>query len=525
MAQQRLPMHKIRDVLRLAASGLSQRQIGMSLGIGRTAIAETLRRAGLAGVVWPLPDNAECGDDALEQRLYPPASGPKPQQPLPDWPAVRRELSRKGVTLYLLWEEYRATYPEGYSRSRFCSRYREWEGRLTPTMRQTHVAGEKLFVDYAGTTLAIHDAATGGIITAQLFVAALGASSYTYAEATLTQTLPDWLGSHARAFAFFGGVPALVVSDNLKSGITKACFFEPAVNRAYAGMATHYDTAVVPARPYKPRDKGKVEAGVLLATRWIVAKLRNAKFFSLNELNAAVAGCVAQLNDKVSRHLGASRRALFVALDAPVLKALPTEPYVYAEWKECRVGQDYHIEVDQHFYSVPNRLLRQKLWVRMTAGTVEAFHRGERVAAHIRAANAVPGTPINPGRRHTTLRDHMPVGHQRYADWTPARIKVQAEANGPQTAALVALVLRDARHPDQGLRACIGILGHAKSYGPERLEAACARAVEIGARSYTSVTSILKTNLDRHRPAQPQKGATDGPVIVHANIRGPRYFH
>jgi transposase len=425
-------------------------------------------------------------------------------------------LSRKGVTLYLLWEEYRATYPEGYSRSRFCGMYRDWEGRLLPTMRQTHLAGEKLFVDYAGTTLAIHDAASGGIITAQLFVAALGASSYTYAEATLTQTLPDWLGSHARAFAFFGGAPDLVVSDNLKSGITKACFFEPAVNRAYAEMAAHYDTAVVPARPYKPRDKAKVEAGVLLATRWIVAKLRNAKFFSLNELNAAVARCVTQLNDKVSRHLGASSSNLFEALDKPALKALPAEPYGYAEWQECRVGQDYHIEADGHFYSVPSQLLRQTLWVRMTAGTVEAFHRGRRIATHIRSMAAGP-----PGRRHTTLRDHMPVSHQRYADWTPQRIQAQAGTIGPQTAALVALVLRDARHPDQGLRACIGILGHAKSYGPERLEAACGRAVEIGARSYTSVTSILKTNLDRQRPAP----ATDGPVIVHANIRGPRYFH
>jgi transposase len=520
MAQQRLPMHKIRECLRLAASGLSQRQIGRSLGIGRTAIAETLRRAKLAGVVWPLPDDTGSGDDALEQRLYPPASGPKHQQPLPDWAAVRRELSRKGVTLYLLWEEYRATHPDGYGRSQFCSLYRDWQARLSPTMRQTHVAGEKLFVDYAGTTLSIHDAGTGKIITAQLFVAVLGASSYTYAEATLTQGLADWLGSHARAFAFLGGVPALVVSDNLKSGITKACFFEPAVNRAYAELAAHYQTAVVPARPYKPRDKAKVEAGVLLATRWIIAKLRNVKFFSLSELNAAIAKCVAELNEKVSRHLGASRRALFEALDRPVLKAPPAEPYVYAEWRECRVGQDYHVEVDRHFYSVPSKLLRQALWVRMTAGTVEVFHRGKRVAAHIRAARPALGTAANPGS-HTTVRDHMPVSHQRYADWTPARIQVQAETIGPQTAALVALILRDARHPDQGLRACIGILGHAKNYGPERLDAACARAMNIGARSYTSVTSILKTNLDRQRPAN----ATDGPVILHANIRGPRYFH
>ena len=335
MAQQRLPMRKIRDVLRLSAAGLSKRQIAASLGIGPTAAGACLRRAREAGVGWPLPDDLD--DAALESRLYPvPTTTAKDWRSLPDWPAIHRELRRKGVTLQLVWEEYRAAHPDGYGRSWFCELYRAWEGRLSPTMRQTHVAGEKLFVDYAGTTIDIVDATTGEVHACQLFVAALGASSLTYAEATFTQTLPDWIGSHTRAFGFYGGAPAMVVSDNLKSGITKACFYEPGVNRAYAEMAVHYDTAIVPARPRKPRDKAKVEVAVQVATRWIIAKLRNIRFFSLVELNAAIRDCVTALNDRVSRHLGASRRALFEALDQPALKPLPTAPYVSPSGSSAR---------------------------------------------------------------------------------------------------------------------------------------------------------------------------------------------
>jgi len=513
MPGQRLPMRKIRDLLRLAGSGLSKRKIAASLGIGATAAGECLRRARAVGLAWPLPE--DLTDETLEARLFPASTALaeiKARRPQPDWATIHRELRRKGVTLQLLWEEHRGAHPDGHGYSRFCELYRTWEGRLSPTMRQTHVAGERLFVDYAGTTLEVMDGTTGEVLTAQLFVAALGASSYTYAEATWTQTLPDWIGSHTRAFAFFGGVSGMVVSDNLKSGITKACFYEPAVNRSYAEMAAHYDTAIVPARPRKPRDKAKVEAAVLLATRWIIAKLRNRQFFSLAELNAAIRDCVTQLNDRVSRYLGASRSRLFDDLERPTLKKLPAEPYVYAEWKECRAGLDYHVEVEKHYYSVPHTLLRETMWARITARTVEVFHRGKRVGAHVRSSS---------NRKHTTVREHMPSSHQRYADWTPERIKRQAGETGPKTSALIEIILRERTHPEQGFRACVGILRHAKSYGAERLEAACARALDIGARSYTSVTSILKNNLDRKRPAP----ATDGPVIAHDNIRGPRYFH
>jgi transposase len=360
MSGQRLPMRKIRDVLRLSAGGMSKRKIAISLSVGATAAGDCIRRARRAGLAWPLPD--DLGDEALEVRLYPASAALakiKARRPQPAWPAIHRELRRKGVTLQLLWEEHRAAHPDGHGYSRFCELYRAWEGRLSPTMRQMHVAGERLFVDYAGTTLEVIDGTTGEIIAAQLFVATLGASSYTYAEATFTQGLADWIGSHTRGFAFFGGVSAMVVSDNLKSGITKACFYEPAVNRSYAEMAAHYDTAIVPARPRKPRDKAKVEAAVLLATRWIIAKLRNRQFFSLAELNDAVRDCVTTLNERASRHLGASRRALFDDVERSALKPLPAEPYVYAAWKQCRAGLDYHVEVEKHYYSVPYTLLRE----------------------------------------------------------------------------------------------------------------------------------------------------------------------
>ena len=352
-----------------------------------------------AGVSQPLLD--DLSDEALEARLFPASTALaeiRARRPQPHWPTIHRELRRPGVTLQLVWEEHRAAHPEGYGYSRFCELYRAWEGRLSPTMRQTHVAGERLFVDYTGTTLDVIDASTGEAMPAQLFVAALGASNYTYAEATWTQGLADWIGSHTRTFAFFDGVSAMVVSDNLKSGITKACFYEPAVNRTYAEMAAHYDTAVVPARPNKPRDKAKVEVAVQVATRWIIAKLRNRRFFSLGELNAAIAELVTALNNRVTRHLGASRRALFDDLERSALKKLPAEPYAYAEWKECRAGLDYHVEIEKHYYSVPHALLRETMWARITARTIEVFHRGKRVAAHVRSSS---------NRQHTTVREHM----------------------------------------------------------------------------------------------------------------------
>ena len=511
MPGQRLPMRKIRDVLRLRADGLSKRKIAASLSIGVTTAGEIIRRVRRAGLSWPLPEN--LSDEAIERLVYPPTPvTAKDRRPQPEWAAVHRELRRPGVTLQLTWEEYREAYPDGYGYSRYCDLYRSWEQRLSPTMRQVHVAGERTFVDYGGTTLEVVDGTTGEVRECQLFVAVLGASSFTFAEATFSQGLFDWIGSHVRAFEFFGGVTAQTVSDNLRSGVSKACFYEPVVNRTYSEMAAHYGTAIVPARPGKPRDKAKVEVAVQVATRWIVAKLRNRRFFSLSELNAAIRELTTQLNARVTRHLGTSRRALFDEIERPALKPLPVEPYVYAEWKERKVAFDYHVEVEHHYYSVPYTLLRETVWVRVAAQTVEVFHRGNRVAVHLRASS---------DRRHTTIREHMPSSHRRYADWTPERIRRQAGEIGRNTAALVEIIMRERQHPEQGFRASVGIIRLAKSYGRERLEAACGRALEIGARSYTSVNSILKSNLDAKRPA----AATDGPSIAHSNIRGPGYFH
>ena len=524
----RLPMRKIREALRLEASGLSTRAMASSLGVGRTTLREYLGRARGARLSWPLPD--DLSDSALEELLFPRSPGTAHGAfPQPDWTYVHDELRRKGVTLALLWEEYRTVHPGGYGYSRYCELYTRWEGKLSPVMRQRHPAGERLFVDYAGVTIDVVCPKTGEIKTAQLFVATLGASNYTYVEASWTQTLPDWISSHVRTFEFFGGVPVQVVCDNLKSGVIKACFYDPAINRTYGDMARHYDTVIVPARPRKPKDKAKVEGAVLLAERWILARLRNQRFFGLDEVNAAIRPLLDQLNSKVTRHLGASRRDLFERLDKPVLKLLPVEPYVYARWKQCRAGLDYHIDVDRHYYSVPHQLLKQKLWVRITARTVEIFQKGQRVAAHARSSG---------NRQHSTHRDHMPANHRFREDWTPERIRRQASKIGPNTEAFVEVVMRQRKHPEQGYRTCLGTMRLAKTFGRERLEAACERALTINAHSYTSLHSILKIEavsppsvrgqgrtLDRKPRPHATAKTKEEPAITHPNIRGSQYFH
>ena len=412
----RLPMRKIREALRLRAEGLSGRRVAQSLSLGRATVSEYFRRADVAGLSWPLPDG--LSDTDLEHQLYPHEPGASARQiTAPNWADVHSELRRKGVTLALLWEEYRTVHPDGYGYSRYCELYTRWEGRLSPVMRQRHPAGERLFVDYAGHTVDVVCSKTGEVRCAQIFVATLGASNYTYVEASWSQTLPDWIASHVRAFDFFGGVPGMIVSDNLKAGVIKACFYNPEINRTYGDMATHYGTAVVPARPHKPKDKAKVENAVQLAERWILAKLRNQTFFGLDELNAAIRPLRDALNGKVTRHLGASRHALFETIDKPALKPLPAAPYAYAEWKQRRAGIDYHVEIDRHYYSVPHQLIKQKLWVRITARTVEVFHKGQRVASHARTSG---------NRQHTTVREHMPANHRFRSDISPGVVRVQA---------------------------------------------------------------------------------------------------
>ena len=508
-------MRRIREILRLKHEcGASDRAIGRSLGIARSTVALTLDRVAAAGLAWPL--SATLSDRVLEALLY---AGAGSRQGMrrkaePDWTHVHRELRRPGVTLMLLWEEYRAREPGGYGYSRWCDLYRSWEGRLSPTMRQAHPAGERLFVDYAGQTVEVVDGRTGEVRQAQVFVAAMGASSYTYAEATWTQTLPDWIGSHTRALAFFGGVPAQLVPDNPRVGVDRANWYEPGLNRTYLDLATHYGTAILPARVRRPRDKAKVEVAVLVVERWILARLRHRRFFSLAELNEAMALLVTDLNSRPMRRLGVSRRDLFLELDHPALKPLPTQAYEYAEWRLRRVSLDYHVDIDGHYYSVPYRLIRDQVEARLTTRTVEIFHKGERVAVHLR------GT----GRgRHTTVPDHMPSAHRRHAEWTIERIQRTAARIGPSTARLLSIILESRPHPEQGYRVCLGILRLARQYGEPRLEAACDRGLDIGASSYGSIQSILKHGLDRRPPPRP---AGQGELLPdHPNIRGPRYYH
>ncbi len=514
MPGERLSMRKVREVLRLRhACGASVRTIARSVGLGHTTVAEYLRRTSVIGITWPVP--AEVDDAELERRLFAPAGFNAPSsRPAPDWNHVHAELRRRGVTLLLLWEEYRAEHRDGYGYSRFCGLYIEWRRGVSATMRQTHVAGEKLFVDYAGDTVPVFDGATGEERRAHVFVAVLGASNYTYAEARWSEGLADWVGAHVNAFAFIGGAPKLLVCDNLRAGVTAACRYEPGINRTYQDMAAHYGAAVLPTRVRRPRDKAKVEVAVLIVERFILARLRNRRFLSLGELNEAIREVLGDLNARLMRKLGASRREFLETIDRPALLPLPAEPYAYAEWRRCRVAPDYHVELYGHFYSVPSRLIREVVEARVTDTTVEVFHAGKRVAAHGRSASK---------RRHTTTPEHMPSAHRRYASWTPARMLSFAEQIGPGTVALVEAIMRAKPHPEQGFRACLGILQLAKTYGDSRLEAACQRGLTIGARTYGSIASILRTGLDR--AFLDDAAAPDPAPLLHANIRGRGYYH
>jgi transposase len=506
-------MRRIRQVLQLHfGAHASARVIAREVGVGRTTVQDYLSRAGAAGLGWPLaPD---LTDEALEQLLFPAPSckaGTR-RHPEPDWAALVREMKRPGVTLAILWEEYDAVHPQGYGYSRFCELYRDFERRLSPTMRQTHVAGHKAFVDYSGKKVPIADPLTGEVRMAEIFVAVLGASNLTYAEATWTQTLPDWIGAHVRVFRFWGSAPRLLVPDNLKSGVNKSSFYDPEVNRTYGKMAAHYHVGILPTRPRKPKDKAAVEAGVRFAQAYILGRLRNVTFFSLAECNAAIATAVERMNGREMRRLGVSRRQLFDTIERPAMQSLPEQDYEYAEWHLARVGIDYHVEVAGFFYSVPHALIREQVDTRVTVRTIEVFHRGKRVAAHARRYG---------GPRHGTQPDHMPSAHRRYAEWNPERFQRQARDIGPNTEGLILAVLARRPHPEQGFRTCLGVLRLFRGLDAARAEAVSRRAIEIGVLSYASVASILKHRLDQK--ASPQ--AADGTPLLHDNIRGSGYFH
>jgi transposase len=509
----RTAMRKIREVLRLRyESGFGPQQVSAATGLPRTTVRRLLEKAGEQGLSWPLPD--ELDDHELEVRLFGgrESSVDTRGRPVPDWEEVHREFRRPGVTLQLLWMEYKERCPEGFQYTWFTKGYRAWARQLDVVLRQEHRAGEKVFVDFAGQTIPIVDRKTGEITQTQLFVAVLGASNYTYAEAVPSQELAHWIGAHVRAFEYFGGVPQIIVPDNVKAAVTQAHRYEPELNRTFGDLAAHYGCAVIPARPRKPRDKAKVETGVLVAERWILASVRNLTFFSLEEANEAISERLEGLNERRFQKLPGCRRSLFETTDKPALQPLPEQRYQYATWKTAKVNIDYHVEVERHRYSVPYQLVGRQCEIRITTSTIEVLNRGRRVASHLRSHH--PGG-------FTTDSAHMPEPHQRHVEWTPERIVRWGEQMGPSTTQVVQEVLRSCSHPQQGFRSCLGIFGLGRVYGAERLEAACSRALTIDSPRYRSIKSILKNNLDRQAVTDPQE---DGRHRDHPNIRGADYY-
>ena len=515
MPTERLSMRKTREILRLKLQQQrSHREIAAALGVGvgtPSKIGVAAQRAGLAS--WD--DVAALNDDELDARIYMNVS-PKVARPMPDLAKIDIELRREGVTLRLLHEEYSTSHPNGYGYTKFVALYNAWTVRTKLTMRQVHKAGEKIFVDYAGKRPSIVDGTTGEKIEVELFVAVLGASNFTFAEATATQRSHDWLSSHVRMLDFLGGVPRVVVPDQLKSGVTTASRYEPGIQRTYEEWSQHYDTTILPARPLKPRDKAKVEVGVQIAERWILARLRNVTCFSLGELNEQIAVLLADLNQRVMKRYGKSRQELFDELDRPALAPLPSKRFVHGTWSGAKVGYDYHVTADHHDYSVPHALVDENVDIRMAAATIEIFQRSKLVATHVRSFER-GGTTTNP--------EHMPAAHQKYADESIADFEAWAVLIGPCTAALVHAMLTERRHPEHGFRSYRGIKSLTKRYSPDRIEAACERALVIGARTFTNVESILRHGLDKLPVPNLTPSEEEPPLLDHENIRGPDYYH
>ena len=513
MATARLPMRKAREILRQKLlCGLSHRQVAKSVGVSPSSVSDVFGRAQRAQLDWARV--TALTEDGLQLVLYGRPFVGESTRPMPDLVYLHTELRRKGVTLALLHLEYLEKHPDGYRYTVFCEQYKRWRQRQSPVMRQQHVAGEKLFVDYSGDKPHIIDQRTGEVFEVELFVAVLGASNLTYVEATRTQTVGDWCGSHVRALEYIGGVSRALVPDQLKSGVSRSCRYEPGVQRTYEELAEHYGTTVLPARPGHARDKAKVEVGVLIAQRWVLARLRHHTFFSLDALNERIAELVEELNDRPMRVYRESRRQLFERIERAALLPLPPTRFVYGAWKlNVTVNIDYHVDYEGHYYSAPHTLLHEKLDVRATAMTVELYLRGERVTSHARSHER---------GRHTTKTEHMPKAHQKHLEWSPSRIVNWASTVGPETAKLCDAILNERRHPEQGYRSCLGILRLGKKYGPSRLELACARALAVGARSYRHVESILSRGLDQ---LELTEQAQEQPVRQHENVRGRDYYH
>ncbi len=509
-----ISMRKLKEILRLKYDcKLSHRKIANSLSISPSIVSKYACKSAKLGITcWPLD---EKWDDHSLQRAFFKTKPRLKGFSIPDWSLVQQELRPKTMTLLLLWQEYKERHVEGfYSYTHFCRQYKTWLKCQKPSMRQNHKAGEKLFVDYCGPTMNIVDASTGEYRTAQVFVAVMGASNYTYAEATYSQKIEDWVMSHARCFEFLGGVPELVIPDNLKSAVTKPCRYEPDLNPTYQQLATHYNTVIVPARPYKPKDKAKAEVGVQIVERWIMARLRNETFFSLRQLNLKIQELLIDLNQrKMKKHPG-SRLSQFEVIDKPALKPLPTQAYSYTLVKQVSVHIDYHVEVEKHYYSVPHTLIKQKLEAHVTGQLVTLYHQGVQVAVHPRSHRE---------GAHTTLDLHMPIAHQKQQQWTPQRFERWAAKFGGSTEQFVIQLMQAKKHPEQSYRACMGLLSLGKKFTDQRLEAACYRALATGVTRVKQVKTILEKSLDKQ--ALPEEQGDLLRDIDHQNIRGNHYYH
>ncbi|MFC1478673.1 IS21 family transposase [Candidatus Margulisiibacteriota bacterium] len=512
MANRRKNMRNIKEMLRLSETGVSKSRIAVLIKSNRCTVRDYLQKLKAANIIYR--DTQGLSNNELYDILF----GSKPvnvskKKWLPAFEDTHKELkTHKHLTLQLLWEEYVQKYPDGYGYSRFFHHYQEWRKGLDLSMRQVHFAGEKTFVDYAGQTVPIIDQDTGEVRAAKIFLAVLGASNYTYAEATWSEGLADWLSSTRHTFEFFGGVTEIIVPDNLKSAVDKACRYEPVINQTYQDFAIHYGVAVLPARVRKPKDKAKVETGVLIVERWILAALRHHTFFSLDELNQHIRILLEKLNTRPFKKLEGCRKTAFEAIDKPALNPLPQDAFEYSEWKEARVNIDYHIEADGHYYSIPCQYAREKVEIRITSGTVSVFKDAVQIASHVRS--------YRKGRK-TTVNDHMPKKHKEYGEWTPERILKWASQFGDHTGMVIHKLLESKPHPALAYRSALGILRMGKRYGEQRLEAACHRAINIGACSYQSIKSILEKGLDKQyieevapRPLPKQ----------HKNIRGPQSY-
>ncbi len=515
MPAPRVAMRKIKECLRLKLEcDLSHERIALALGLSKGVVSKYVTRAAAAGLDWSSLSTMD--ESTIAARLCAPPPAARGERAPIDLSWVHRELRRQGVTRQLLWQEYceanagRATYQY----TQFCQHLHDYTASLRRPMRQRHVAGEKLFIDYAGPTLGVVNPDTGELRRAHIFVAVLGASSYTYACATPGETQMDWLRGLTQALAFFGGVPALVVPDNPRALIAQPDRYEPTLNRATQACAQHYGMAVLPARPRRPQDKAKVEVGVQVVERWILARLRHQCFFTFSALNHAIADLLADLNARPFKKLDGSRQSWFEMIDRPALMPLPAQPYELARFKPCKVNIDYHIEVDGHYYSVPHSLVRKTVEARITDTTVEILHAGQRIASHIRA---------HARGHHTTVADHMPSAHRAHREWTPGRFLHWAADIGAATRRLVEHLLTERPHPEMGYRSCLGLLALARQYGHDRLEAACARAWAIGSRTRKSVRSILQNNLDQ-QPLPSAVTQADWVTPDHINLRGPAYY-